>query len=170
MDPREVIAEVQQLGGEIEQRLARIFELSESLYSSVRHGHFRQERDRLEIDLRLVQDRFDRGTRNNESPELLRRLQATATEIQRQLDAHNEIVPVYTMFANGWKRFAGSIHSGLRRTASIGRIVQQVQQKHGVNDVAEARPQPPVTPQAAQTSASELIELYGEEMIDASSD
>jgi hypothetical protein len=167
MDPRDIITEIQQLGGEIEVRLARIFELSESLYSSVRHGHFRQQRERLEIDHRLVGDRLDRATRNNERPEMLRTLQATLDVIERQLEAHNEIVPVYTMFANGWKRFAGSINSGLRRTVSIGRVVQQVQQKHGVSDAAEAPARPPTTPQADQTSVNELIELYGEETVQA---
>lgn len=165
MDPREIVAEVQQLGGEIEQRLSRIFELSDTLYNSVRHGHFRQERERLETDLRLVRARFDRALQNNESPELLRQLQATVEVIERQLEAHREIVPVYTMFSNSWKRFAGSMHQGLRRNASIDRVVQQVQRKHGVDEVVTSRPQPPVPPANRNSGVEDLVELYGEETV-----
>ncbi len=170
LDPIEIVTEVQQLGGEIEARLSRIFELSDTLYSSVRHGHFRQERERLENDLRLVRARFDRATARGESPDLLRQLQTASEQLERQLDAHGEIVPVYTMFANSWKRFAGSMHQGLRRTASVDRLVQQVQRKHGVTEVVEARPQPSPAPFARGAGVEDLVELYGEETVNAASE
>jgi uncharacterized membrane protein YccC len=165
LDPKEIIAEVQQLGGEIEQRLSRIYELSDTLYSSVRHGHFRQERERLDQDLRLVRDRLERAARREESPELIAQLTNTVREIERQLDAHGEIVPVYTMFANAWKRLAGTMHQGLRRTASVDRVVHQVQRKHGVSEITEVRQQPPSPPPTQGMGVEDLVELYGEETV-----
>ena len=165
LDPKEMIAEVQQLGDEIEQRLSRVFELSDALYSSVRHGQFRQERERLETDLRLLQARLDRVTqRGGEAPEFLSQLQAAIREIERQLDVHRDVVPIYTMFANAWKRLAGSMHQGLRRTASVNRVLEQIQQKHGLTQETHAPAASP-PPTQAGTGVDELVELYGEETV-----
>ncbi len=167
LDPREIIAEIQHLGGEVEQRVARIYELSETLYGSIRHGHFRHERDRLEQDLRLVHARLDRAIQREEPHEQIRQLQEAERAIERQLDAHGDIVPVYTLFANSWKRFAGTIHQGLRRAASVDRVVVQVQQKHGVSEIVEAASQPAPAPAQPGMGVEELVELYGEETVNA---
>jgi chromosome segregation ATPase len=166
IDPKEMIAEVQQLGGEIEQRLTRIFELSDALYSSVRHGQFRQERERLDTDLRLLQARLDRiNQRGGEAPEMLRQLHSAIQEIERQLSVHQDVAPVYAMFANAWKRLAGSMHQGLRRTASVGRVLEQIQQKHGITQQAREIPPAPAPATGASTGVDELVELYGEETV-----
>jgi hypothetical protein len=157
IEPQEIIAEVQQLGAEIEQRLSRVFELSETLYNSVRRGPFRQEKERLTADLQLIQTRLSRG---HEPPERVQQLD--------KLDAHEEIVPIYVMYANAWKRLAGSMHQGLRRTASVERLVSQIQRKHGVDEQATARPEPAAAPAQGTGSVEELIELYGEETVNGS--
>lgn len=165
MDPKEIIAEVQQLGGDVERQLSRIFELSDALYASVRHGHFRQERERLEGDLRLLRDRFDRATARVEAPETLRPLQAAIDGLVHQLEVHTEVVPVYTMFANSWKRFAGSMHAGLRRASNINRLVVQVQQKHGLTNQPQRATPPSPTASATSSGVDDLVELYGEETV-----
>jgi len=165
IEPQEIIAEVQQLGAEIEQRLSRVFELSETLYNSVRRGPFRQEKERLTADLQLIQTRLSRG---HEPPERVQQLEATARQIEDKLDAHEEIVPIYVMYANAWKRLAGSMHQGLRRTASVERLVSQVQRKHGVDEQATERPEPAAAPAQGTGSVEELMELYGEETVNGS--
>ena len=171
MDPMAIIAEIQELGGEIEVRLSRIFELSDTLYSSVRHGHFRQQRERLETDLRLVTARLERAMTQGEAPAALQQIQGAVDNLEHQLEGHHEIIPVYTMFANSWKRFAGSMHQGLRRAHNMSRLVRQVQQKHGLT--SQATSPTPATPQAQPPGGGgdDLMELYGEDTVNyASSD
>jgi hypothetical protein len=168
LNPMEIIAEVQDLRGEIEHRAARIFELSDILYTSVRHGHFRQERERLQADIQLLDSRLSRATSHEEPHETLRQIQAALDGAQYQLALHEGAVPVYTMFANAWKRFAGSMHAGIRRTASIDRLVAQLQQRQGVTEAAQGGTrQSPPTP-TPEGSVEELVELYGEAVTNAS--
>lgn len=165
LDPRVAIAEVQQLTGEIEERLSRIFILSDTIYTSVRHGHFRQERERIDNDLRLVQSRLDRATSRGEPHATLLQLQNTAYDLERQLEAHDAIVPIYMRWSNAWKRLAGSMHQGLRRTASMDRVVLQVQQRHGVTSAPTPQAPPPSPPPTQGGGVEELVELYGEETV-----
>jgi hypothetical protein len=164
-DPKEIIAEVQELSGDVERNLARIFELSDTLYASVRHGYFRQERERLETDLRLLEVRLDQATYRGEAPDTLRSLQSAVDGINHQLETHKEIVPVYTMFANAWKRFAGSMHNGLRRASSVNRLVIQVHNKHGLAQHTAPVTPTPQPPQTNGASVDDLVELYGEETL-----
>src|SRR5271163_440259 len=117
LEPVATIEEVRRLRGEIEQRVARVFELSDTLYNSVRRGNFRLERNRIEADIQLLQTRLDRAVRHNEAPEARQQLQSAIDGAEHRLKEHEEIVPVYLAFANSWKRFAGAMHQGLRRTA-----------------------------------------------------
>jgi hypothetical protein len=165
-EPTQVIAEIQQLGSEIEQRLTRIFELSDTLYSSCRHGHLRQERTRMETDLRLLHARMDRAIRAQEPHDLLRQIQGALDNLERQLEANEETVPIYTMYSNAWRRFAGSLHQGLRRTAGVNRLVQQVERKYGVTAEAAPPPQPPARSQATPEAVNDLMELYGGDTVD----
>jgi hypothetical protein len=165
LDPTEIIAEVQTLSSEIDQRLSRLLELSDTLYNSVRHGHFRQERERLEADRRLLAARLDRAMQRQEPHDTLRQLQGALDGIDAQLAAHHDVVPVYTLFANSWKRFAGSMHQGMRRAASVNRIVRQVQEKHGVEHEAQARREAQPATTSPDVSIDELVELYGEETV-----
>lgn len=164
VEPGALVAEIQQLSGEVEQRLTRIFELSDTLYSSVRHGSFRQDRERLEADLQLVQARLDRAIARGEAHDYLIQLQNTVRELERQREAHIEVVPVYVMYANSWKRFAGSMHQGLRRASSTNRLIAQVQQKYG-NSAETHAATPPPPPSRAASAVDDLVELYGEETI-----
>lgn len=168
LNPMEAISEVQHLRGEIEQRMARIFELSETLYSSVRHGHFRQERARIEADLHLLEARLHQATRREEPHETLRQLQQAVDGARYQLDLHDEVVPVYTAFANSWKRFAGTMYQGLRRASAIDRIVAQVQEKQGVRPTSPIELPVPTPAYVPEGGVEELVELYGEEVTHAS--
>jgi len=165
LNPMEIITEVQSLRGEIEQRMSRIFELSEVLYGSVRHGQFRQERERIEADLHLLETRLAQATRREEPNEILRQLQLAVDGARYQLDLHDEAVPVYTMFANAWKRFSGTMYQGLRRTASIDRLIGQVQEKQGVTPGTPAQPTTDQAPQLPDGGVNDLVELYGEETV-----
>lgn len=166
-DPKEIVAEIQQLGGEVERNLTRMFELSDTLYASVRHGHFRQERERLETDLRLLENRLDQAIHRGEAPDTIRSLQSAVDGINHQFEAHKEIVPVYTMFANAWKRFAGSMHNGLRRASSVNRLVVQVHNKHGLTQHPAQVTSTSPAHEVPGASVDELVELYGEETVNS---
>jgi hypothetical protein len=173
-DPAEIIAEVRSLRGEVELRIMRILELSDVMYTSVRRGDFRQERERIESDIRLLEARLDRAMRQEEpqDPEARRRFLEGRQQLQSAIDGatlklaqHLEVVPVYTAFSNTWKRFAGTMYQGLRRTASVDRLVAQVQQKHGLTQASTPETQASPPPQAPDEGVNELIELYGEETV-----
>jgi len=157
-----VVAEVRQLREEVEQRVARIFELSEGLYNSVRRGSFRLERDRIEVDIQLLQNRLEQAVRREESPETRQQLQAALDGAQTKLHNYQEAVPVYLAFANTWKRFSGSMHQGLMRTASVDRVVEQVRRKQGVMEEAPERK--PERSEEPATDIQDLVELYGDDV------
>lgn len=159
LEPVATIEEVRRLRGEIEQRVARVFELSDTLYNSVRRGNFRLERNRIEADIQLLQTRLDRAIRHNEAHEARQQLQSAIDGAEHRLKEHEEIVPVYLAFANSWKRFAGAMHQGLLRTASVDRVVDQVHRKQRITeDVPKEAQKPP----EEEAQVDDLVELYGE--------
>jgi hypothetical protein len=159
LQPLAVIEEVRRLRQEVEQRVARIFELSDTFYNSVRRGDFRLERNRIEADLQLLQTRLDQAVRRGESSDARRTLQAAIDGADQRLKDHEEIVPVYLAFANSWKRFAGSMHQGLLRTASVDRVVDMVHRKQGTMDEPEQKAR---EPRAEEPLVDDLVELYGD--------
>ena len=158
LQPVEVIAEVRRLRGEIDQRVARIFELSDTLATSVKRGNFRLERDRIEADIQLLQSRLERTVQQDGPPETRQQLQAAVDGAQAQLSFYEETVPVYIMFANTWKRFAGSMHQGLLRTASVDRVVDTLQRRQGIEEPSKQAP----TAQTPESPVEDLVELYGD--------
>lgn len=141
-------------------RVARIFELSDGLYSSVRRGSFRLERDRIEADIQLLQSRLERAVQRDEPAETRQQLQAAVDGAQIKLHNYQEVVPVYLAFANAWKRFAGAMHQGLMRTASVDRVVDQVHLKQGrLEDALARQTEPAETP---EETIQDLVELYGD--------
>jgi hypothetical protein len=162
LQPLAVVAEVRHLREEIEQRVARIFELTDTLYNSVRRGNFRLERDRIEADIQLLQSRLEQSVRRGEPTETRQQLQAAVDGAQTRLAHHQEVTPVYLAFANTWKRFAGSMHQGLLRTASVDRVIEQVHRKQGLTEEAsEQKPEPSKTP---ESTIQDLVELYGDDV------
>ena len=163
LQPVATIEEVRRLRVEIEQRVARVFELSDALYNSVRRGNFRLERNRIEADIQLLQTTLERAVRHNEAAETRQQLQAALSVAEHRLKDHEEILPVYLAFANSWKRFAGSMHQGLLRTASVDRVIDQVHRKQGTT---EEPPREAQRPQEEAAQVDDLVELYGEGLED----
>jgi hypothetical protein len=164
LDPKIVIAEVQELHADVDQRMLRILELSESLYDSVRRGDFRRAGLQLEADVVAIQGRLEWAVRHHQPPEVIQNLHASLDRAKVQLAGHDEIAPVYALYANAWRRLASSMYQGGRRMASVNRMVSQVQQKQGLT-VETAPPTPKDEPPSPTEAVEDLLELYGEDTV-----
>jgi len=68
----------------------------------------------------------------------------------------------YIVFANAWTRFGSMVEGGIRRTKGVSRIMAGVarEKQEAVEQVEK-----PVVQRPVETPESDLVELYGEEMV-----
>lgn len=75
----------------------------------------------------------------------------------------------YVTFANAWTRFGSMVDGGIRRTSGVARLVASIQQeKIEASEEADRKQREALRAQRApkQTAtAPDLVELYGEEMV-----
>lgn len=124
---------------------------------------------------------MSRDPRNLESAEIVQeihvvrdemdRLAARMVELSQSLYSKVRRAPAddytsrYVTFANAWTRFGSMVDGGLRRTASVSRLVANIRREQveaEEKDEREATQEKRVEPQTAST---DLVELYGQEMV-----
>ena len=76
----------------------------------------------------------------------------------------------YVTFANAWTRFGSMVDGGIRRTASVSRLVETIRreqveaEEHAEQEARQAEKRA-AQQQAAPQATPDLVELYGQEMV-----
>lgn len=162
MTPDEIVQEIKEIRGEIERSADRLYELARVLYTKVK---------RTDPQERMV-PRSDSQEQTDSRPELQKRgrdTQNIPTTVRSSLST----------YANAWARFAGVVGQGLRRTASIDRVLklahQQEQdrqeQRQRLQDRENRRIKKVTSPSSLIPSegVEDLVALYGQEVLDHAS-
>lgn len=67
----------------------------------------------------------------------------------------------YLAFANAWLRLGSMVEGGVRRTANVSRLIVAIERERAEKTDTKPKPVKPSTP----TPTTDLVALYGEEMV-----
>ena len=124
---------------------------------------------------------MSRDPRNLESAEIVQeihvvrdemdRLAARMVELSQALYSKVRRAPAddytsrYVTFANAWTRFGSMVDGGLRRTASVSRLVANIRREQVEAEEKAEREATQEKRVEPQTASTDLVELYGQEMV-----
>ena len=124
---------------------------------------------------------MSRDPRNLESAEIVQeihvvrdemdRLAARMVELSQSLYSKVRRAPAddytsrYVTFANAWTRFGSMVDGGLRRTASVSRLVANIRREQVEAEEKAEREATQEKRVEPQTASTDLVELYGQEMV-----
>ena len=124
---------------------------------------------------------MSRDPRNLESAEIVQeihvvrdemdRLAARMVELSQSLYSKVRRAPAddytsrYVTFANAWTRFGSMVDGGLRRTAGVSRLVANIRREQVEAEEKAEREATQEKRVEQQTASTDLVELYGQEMV-----
>ncbi len=173
MNAQAIVDEIREIRDEIQEKSTRMAVLARTLYAQARRRDVRREFEAMAESISDLEKAIRTASVEQRGP-----LQDQIIRLRRLRQEQQERISVYTTFSNNWLRFAGMLAQGVQRSLSFDRLVDRLPRT-----TEEDAPNTPTAPsttrpvQGRQESGQnsvfgdspfdDLIELYGEEMLNA---
>lgn len=139
----QIVAEIRRAKSEIESSARHLMSAATELHARTRRPDFRELASQVDI------------------PEGMDRV---AADRMRQ-DAVGEAISVYTLYANSWLRFAGSVIQAIRRSGNAEKLLLRLEGKRGISTQVLPRQHPSKRLVSPETPGDDIAQLYGVEMV-----